>query len=431
MFPNGSQPKGVGVPPGDRDLIPLVMGVLFLALLALRWLLVPLVVRLERSETQAREMSVGLRNSEEHFRKLFETSYECILQTHLDGRVINANTAACALFGMTVHQMHELGHGGMVDTSDPRLPALLEERRAKGQARGELQMRRGDGSLFECELSSSVFLDLNNEPCSNIVLRDITDRKSAEERIARVNSELEQRVQERTAQLRASSHELQEFAYSVAHDLRQPFIAIGGFVGLLERAVKDDRAQHYITRIKTGVNQAGKLTDALLDLASLSRVEIRLREVDLSALAQDVMNKLQKKDPDRKCQVHIEPGLRDQADPALIGQVLEELLNNAWKFSSRQDCSKISFTRQAPGPDAADIGNAYVVSDNGVGFDMAHADKLFWSFQRLHSPQEFPGTGGHLAKVQRIVSRHDGRIWAKSTPGEGASFYFTLGSGHL
>ena len=353
---------------------------------------------------------------------------ECILQTRPEGEVTNANAAACALFGLTVEQMRGLGRSALVDMSDPRLPALLEERKTKGQARGELRMRRGDGSLFECELSSSIFLDLNNQPCSNIMLRDITDRKQAAVRIARLNAELEHRVEERTAQLEASSRELQEFAHSVAHDLRQPFIAIGGFIGLLERSIKDDHSLHYINRIKTGVDQAGKLTDALLDLASLSRVEMHLQEVDLSALATRIMDQLRQKDPARACKVHIEAGLRAQADPTLINQVLEELLDNAWKFSSQKTCAEISFRREATGPDTLVAVNTYVVSDNGVGFDMAHAHKLFQSFQRLHSPQEFPGTGADLVKIQRAVSRHGGRVWAKSTPREGASFYFTLES---
>lgn len=263
------------------------------------------------------------------------------------------------------------------------------------------------------------------------LMLEVAERKLAQDEILRLNSSLEVRVQRRTAQLEASNRDLEAFAHSVAHDLRQPFIAIGGFSGLLERMLVDEGARHYIERIKAGVKQAGELTEALLALANLSRVELRLQEVDLSALCFGVIDKLQQNDPARECRIHIEPGLRAQADAMLVGLVLEELLGNAWKFSSLQGCAEISFGLQAPAPEAqapdTGTGAVYVVRDNGEGFDMAHADKLFRSFQRLHSPLEFSGTGVGLANVQRIVARHAGRIWAESTPGKGASFYFTLG----
>jgi len=379
--------------------------------------------------TDRQTAQLALRDSEEHFRQLFETSLESILQTRPDGRLIHANPAACALFGMDVAQMRERGVFGLVDPSDTRRGALLEERAREGKVRGELRMLRADGTPFECELSSSIFMDLDNEPCTTVVLRDITARKRTEARITRLNAELEQRVSRRTAQLEASNRDLQEFAHSVAHDLRQPFIAIGGFSGLLERTVADGRARHYIERIKVGVRQAGELTDALLALANLSRVELRLQEVDLSAVAHSLMARLQQQGVARVTRISIQEGLQVKADPTLIKLVLEELLGNAWKFTSRQTSTEISFGLQSVDPQAAPTATVYVVRDNGEGFDMAHVDKLFRSFQRLHSPQDFPGAGIGLTNIQRIVARHDGRIWAESAPGEGASFFFTLGGG--
>jgi PAS domain S-box-containing protein len=377
--------------------------------------------------TERQTAQLALQNSEEHFRQLFETSLESILQALPDGQVLLANPAACELFGLTVEELRRRGLQGLVDLRDGRLQTLLDERQREGKARGELRMLRGDGSTFECELSSSIFLNSNNEPCANIVIRDITARKHTEAGIARLNAELEERVGQRTAQLEASNRDLQEFAHSVAHDLRQPFIAIGGFSGLLERRVTDERARHYIQRIKAGVRQAGELTEALLTLANLSRVQLRVQAVDLGAIARGVVQTLRHDEPARVAEVSIQSELWVQGDPMLLKLVMEELLGNAWKFTSRQPQTEISFGLQSTQPGAADADAVYVVRDNGEGFDMAHADKLFRSFQRLHAPQDFPGAGVGLANIQRIIARHGGQIWAESVRGQGASFFFTLG----
>ncbi len=376
--------------------------------------------------TERQTAQLALRNSEEHFRQLYETSLDGILQTRPDGQVLHANPAACELFGMSLDELRQRGRHGLVDPSDARLEPLLEERQREGKACGELRMLRSDGSYFECELSSSMYLDQGNEACANVVLRDITVRKRSEARITELNTELEQRVKRRTAQLEASNRDLQEFAHSVAHDLRQPIIAIGGFCGLLERMVTDPHGKHYLARIKAGVQQAGELTEALLALANLSRVQLRPQAVDLSAIARSVMDNLQQQGSRRVASICIEGNLVVQADPMLLRLVMEELLGNAWKFTSRQSCTEISF-----GVREVEVGEAaqtvYEVKDNGVGFEMAHAGKLFRSFQRLHSQVDFPGAGVGLANIRRIIARHGGQIWAQSAIGQGTSFCFTLG----
>ena len=377
--------------------------------------------------TERQTAQLALRNSEEHFRQLFETSMDSILQTRPDGQVLNANPAACQLFGMDLDALRRRGQHGLVDPGDTRFQPLIEERRREGKVSGELRMLRGDGSHFECEISSSIFLDQSNEACANIVLRDITARKLSEALIRGLNVDLEQRVERRTVQLEASNRDLQEFAYSVAHDLRQPLIAIGGFSGLLERMVDDERGKHYLARIKAGVAQAGARTEALLVLANLSRVQLRLQAVDLSAIAHSVMGKLQQRDSARVASIRIQSGLVVQADPLLLRQVMEALMGNAWKFTSRQSHTDISFGVK-PIPVGAAARTVYVVEDNGEGFDMAHVDMLFQSFQSLHSPLDFPGVGVGLANIQRIIARHGGQIWANSVIGQGASFYFTLAS---
>lgn len=376
--------------------------------------------------TERQMAQLALRNSEEHFRQLYETSMDGILQTRPDGQVLHANPAACALFGMSLDELRQRGRHGLVDPGDTRLQPMLEERQREGKACGELRMLRGDGSYFECELSSSMYLDQGNEACANVVLRDITARKRAQARITELNTELEQRVKRRTAQLEASNRDLQEFAHSVAHDLRQPIIAIGGFSGLLERMVTDPHGKHYLARIKAGVQQAGELTEALLALANLSRVQLRPQAVDLSAIARSVMDQLQQQGSRRVASICIEDNLVVQADPMLLRLVMEELLGNAWKFTSRQSCTEISFgVREVAVGEAAQT--VYEVRDNGVGFEMAHAGKLFRSFQRLHSQVDFPGVGVGLANIRRIIVRHGGQIWAQSAIGQGTSFCFTLG----
>ena len=259
----------------------------------------------------------------------------------------------------------------------------------------------------------------------SVVLRDITDRKLAEQQIMQMNAELESRVEERTAELSAATQELQTFSQALAHDLRQPYIAINGMTRLLEREIEgtaNERAGHYLQRIRAGVNQMNERTDSLLALAQLSRMQTRREQVDLGAIATAVLKTLQEQDPSREVRTHILPLPTVQADAGLLLHLLNILLSNAWKFTSRQTQAEITVGSEQ----RQDGETVFFVRDNGVGFDMAYADKLFTAFQRLHSPGEFAGAGTGLATARRIVMRHGGRIWADSVPGEGAVFHFTL-----
>ena len=252
-------------------------------------------------------------------------------------------------------------------------------------------------------------------------------QKQAQTEILNLNARLEERVQKRTAQLQASNQELQSFAYSVSHDLRTPLSSISGFSSLLAREVLNklatERTTHYIARIHAGVQQMGATIDALLSLTHISRTALRLENVDLSSMADKVLRDIAERNPSILVKLDIQPGLLARGDPTLLRQAMENLLGNAWKFSSRQTKLHIAFTAK----NGADGKTVYAIQDNGAGFDMTYREKLFSPFQRLHSMSEFPGTGIGLATVHRIVARHGGKVWAESKPGCGATFYFTLG----
>lgn len=260
------------------------------------------------------------------------------------------------------------------------------------------------------------------------IVVDITDRKLVEAKLKDVNAALERRVAERTAELTASNEELQSFSFSVSHDLRSPLRGIDGFARLLQERYAsnlDEQGLEYLSRIVAAAGRMSQLIDDLIDLARIARLELNFRQVDLSALAGDIFEDLRRREPGRRAEIHIEPGLVARGDPHLLRALLENLFENSWKFTSRKDEARISFgktTKQGAEPDRL----VCFVRDNGAGFDMRYAHKLFGVFQRLHGMNEFPGSGVGLATVQRVVQRHRGEVWAESLPGEGATFYFSL-----
>lgn len=239
-----------------------------------------------------------------------------------------------------------------------------------------------------------------------------------------VYSELEQRVERRTRQLQALNNELEAFSYSVSHDLRAPLRTINGFIDLLEQELAEGNAasaQEFLKRVRGGADRMDRLIQTLLELANVARQEIRRSDVNLSAAAQEIMDRLRAENPARPVEVAIAPGLSALADPRLVSVVLENLLSNAWKYTSKAARPRIEF-----GSDRVEGECIFWVRDNGAGFDPQYADKLFSPFQRLHTANEFPGTGVGLATVQRIIHRHGGRIWAEAQPNQGATFRFTL-----
>lgn len=246
----------------------------------------------------------------------------------------------------------------------------------------------------------------------------------AKDEILLLNSELEDRVRRRTVQLEVANQALEAFSYSVSHDLRAPLKTIDGFSHLLERAVTGktgEKEKHYLNRIRAGVRYMGELIDGLLSLAQLSRDTLQFSQVDLSALARRIVQECREREPHRQAEICIQDALVATGDQRLLGVVMQNLLSNAWKFTSKRELTRI----EIGGTTNAGNEAVYFVKDNGAGFDMAYAEKLFGTFERLHSPSDFEGTGIGLATVKRVIDRHGGRVWAESKVDDGAIFYFT------
>jgi PAS domain S-box-containing protein len=257
------------------------------------------------------------------------------------------------------------------------------------------------------------------------VFDNITERKEAEQKLLRLNEELEQRVAERTAGLEVANRELEAFSYSVSHDLRAPLRSIAGFVELLKKRnyeAIDDKGKHYMDVIEESSIQMGRLIDDILTFSRIGRTEMSPSRVDLNALLAEVRETLQPQIEGRNIEWKVGQLPEVTGERSMLSLVLQNLVGNALKFTRTRDTAVIEFGC-APGGENESV---CYVKDNGVGFDMRYADKLFGLFQRLHPQEQFEGTGVGLANVQRIVQRHGGRVWAEGRVGEGATFYFAL-----
>jgi PAS domain S-box-containing protein len=394
-----------------------------------------------QDESGHKAAAARLRRSEDRFRSVFQQHFQFMVLLAPDGRVMELNDVinTDGVSGAPVVPRSDVLGEYFWDTpwwrDLPEMratwPARLRDAAARqGPLLSEDLFNNADGELRIAQAAITAIRDENGAIEFFVVqATDITERKRAEAKIAQLNAELEGRVRERTAQLRVANMELESFSYSIAHDLRAPLSAIDGFSHLLEKSMdglQAEKPRHYLGRIRAGVKQMGDLTDALLSLAHVSRIELQMAPVDLSQLAHEVLQQCAERDPGRVVQTTVESGagMTVAGDPRLLRQVMANLIGNAWKFTSQRADARIEVGSMV----WADGAPVCFVRDNGVGFDMAYAQKLFGAFQRLHAPREFTGTGIGLANVHRIVTRHNGRVWAEAEPDKGATFYFRLGT---
>ncbi len=385
------------------------------------------VLEINRNITARKEAEEKLSESEARFRTLVQQVRDyAILGLDFNGNVNSWNIGAERVYGYSSQEIigqHFSRFYLPEDVANHKPEQALAETASRGTHEEVGQRIRKDGYIIWVDVVITALHDnAGNLRGFGKVTRDITERKKAEEEIRKLNEELEHRVRE----LASVNQELEAFSYSVSHDLRAPLRGIAGFGQALEEDytdILDAQGKDYLRRIHAATQRMTQLIDDLLTLSRVTRSEMnRDTWVDLSGLAQSIIAQLRATQPERHVELSIAPALATRGDPRLLRIALENLLGNAWKFTAHVAEPRIEFGR-AGNEDGRMI---YFVRDNGAGFDMTYADKLFGPFQRLHSATEFPGTGIGLATVQRIVRRHGGRVWAESVVSQGATFFFTL-----
>lgn len=385
------------------------------------------------AEAQTAAAHQALRVSEERLLTLVDNAPIGIEELTLSGELVRVNPRFCEITGYTADELRSLRIQDITHPGDLDADLANLQRLGSGEIDSysmEKRDVRKDGGVVWVEANRAAVHDLDG----NLVLvvgavRDITAQRDAEAEVGRLNAGLEVRVERRTADLALANKNLEAFSYSVSHDLRAPLRALSGY----SEALLEDYSDHldetgrgYAERIQAASERMATLIDDLLQLARVSRSQMHIRPVDLSAEVAGVVREFQSADPGRRIGISIQDGVRATADRGLIRTVVQNLVENAWKFTARQENPTIEFGSMPA--DDAEIG--CFVRDNGAGFDPAHAAKLFEPFERLHTDIDFAGTGIGLASVQRIIERHGGRIWAESEVGSGATFYFTLDATH-
>lgn len=385
------------------------------------------VLGMDRDITERKQMeevltqrTAQLQESEVRFRTLFENSPEGIFlldPNHPDilWPILDCNAVACKMNGYTREELIGKPYGQLTPTvyKVEESQAFLEQLRQVLHFFGEFIRQRKDGSSYPIESSISL-LEINGKEIIMGIDRDITERKRIEDALAKQKNDLE-----------LLNKELESFSYSVSHDLRAPLRSISGFGKILQDDFSqslDPLGKNYLNRMIESAVQLNELIDGMLKISRLSKAPLNPTLLDLSQMSHEIIADLREQDPHRQVEAQIQAGVTAYADPILMHNVLENLFNNAWKYTAKKEQAEVSF-----GTLTSEGQTVYFVRDNGAGFDMAYTNKLFGSFQRLHHSDEFTGHGLGLASVQRIIHRHNGKIWAEAKVNQGATFYFTLG----
>ena len=413
--------------------------------------------RLMDDITERELMEDALRESERNYREIFNATSEAIFIHEISsGRILQVNTSMLHLYGYANEaEVLDIMVSDLSNNEPPYTQMEAEYYLQKALSEGpqifEWVARKKTGEVFWAEVSLRSSL-IGGENRILAVVRDISERKLAENLLMeqnealiaqghalekaevqtrQINAGLEERVKERTLQLTVLNQELEAFSYSVAHDLRAPLRHINGFSQILLEdygSELKDEIKMWLQRIHDSTRNMAEMVDALLGLSRVTRDEIRLIRLNLSQMARTIADDLHQHEPERQVEFVIAPDMAIQADKQLLHIVLENLLGNAWKFTAQCQPAHIEIgcLPSSEVEQETESSAIYFVRDNGVGFDMTHADRLFSPFQRYHSIAEFSGTGIGLATVRRIIQRHGGRVWAESAVDQGTTFYFTL-----
>jgi PAS domain S-box-containing protein len=387
----------------------------------------PAILIVFRDITSRKQIEQSLRESEERYRSLVELSPDGVLVYGEGGVIQFMNQSGMEILNAS-NQEDVVGKPvfNFIHPDDRKATIKRAEQVLAGGTGTSLIEIRGlplGGGYIYVEYASRR-LNYEGAPTVQVVFRDITERRLAQEEIKELTQTLERRVAERTAQLEIANKELEAFTYSVSHDLRAPLRSIDGFSqALLEDYENklDQTGQDYLYRVRASAQRMAKLIDDMLRLSRVTRAEILCESVNLSTIAEDILANLKRGESERDVEVDIQPDVMAVGDRNLLSIMMENLLDNAWKFTGKKPVGRIQF-----GMMSRDNEKVYFVRDNGAGFDMAYANKLFEPFQRLHTEAEFPGTGIGLAIVHRIISRHGGKVWAEGEVDHGATFYFIL-----
>jgi PAS domain S-box-containing protein len=380
-----------------------------------------------RDVTERKQMEAALRASEEHFRTMANSIPQLAWIAHADGFIFWYNQRWYDYTGTTPQQME--GWGWQTVHDPAVLPGVMENWKtaiALGKPfEMEFPLRDTNGHFRTFLTRVQPFRDSNGQVVNWFGTNtDVDELKQAEEKVRLLNTELEHRVTERTAELETANHDLEAFGYSISHDLRAPVRAMGGFANILSRQFGPQiptEANELLERIQENATRLRQLIDGLLAFARLGRKSLAKKTVDPAKIAQVAVTDLASELSGRRVELEITELPACQADPMLLTQVFANLLSNAIKYSRGRDPAVIKVGWRKENQETV-----YFVQDNGAGFEMEYAKRLFGVFQRFHSADQFEGTGVGLAIVKRIIDRHGGRIWAETAPEKGATFYFTL-----